>query len=74
MPRFRPMPTVFSINWARTAGGLTLYIDDGILCYEYNLFIIQRTKVRSSKKLPSGKVRIELRQCTRNLDRLVRSM
>jgi arylsulfatase len=42
------------------SGGLTLYIDDGILCYEYNLFIIQRTKVRASKKLPTGKVRIEV--------------
>jgi arylsulfatase len=42
------------------SGGLTLYIDDGVLCYEYNLFIIQRTKVRASKKLPTGKVRIEV--------------
>ncbi len=42
------------------SGGLTLYIDDGILCYEYNLFIIQRTKARSPEKLPTGKVRIEV--------------
>jgi arylsulfatase A-like enzyme len=42
------------------AGGLTLYVEDGVLCYEYNLFIIQRTKVRSTKKLPSGKVKIEI--------------
>jgi arylsulfatase A-like enzyme len=42
------------------SGGLTLYIEDGILCYEYNLFIIQRTKVRASGKLPTGKVRIEV--------------
>ena len=29
------------------AGGLTCFIDDGYLCYEYNLFIISRTKIRS---------------------------
>ncbi|WP_253900498.1 arylsulfatase [Mycobacterium asiaticum] len=40
------------------AGGLTCYLDDGFLCYEYNLFILQRTKIRSSDKLPSGKTRI----------------
>jgi arylsulfatase A-like enzyme len=42
------------------SGGLTLYVEDGILCYEYNLFIIQRTKVRSTKKLPNGKVKIAI--------------
>ena len=42
------------------SGGLTLYVEDGILCYEYNLFIVQRTKVRSTKKVPSGKVKIEV--------------
>jgi arylsulfatase A-like enzyme len=42
------------------SGGLTLYVEDGILCYEYNLFIVQRTKVRSTKKLPAGKVKIEV--------------
>ncbi|MFF1878977.1 arylsulfatase [Leifsonia sp. NPDC058230] len=35
-------------------GGLTCYIDDGVLCYEYNLFIIQRTKIRGSAPLPAG--------------------
>jgi arylsulfatase len=42
------------------AGGLTLFVEDGILCYEYNLFIIQRTQIRSKKKLPVGKVQIEV--------------
>lgn len=42
------------------SGGLTLFIEDGILCYEYNLFIIQRTKIRSQNKLPVGKVKIEV--------------
>ena len=42
------------------SGGLTCFIEDGILCYEYNLFIIQRTKIRAAKKLPTGKVRIQI--------------
>lgn len=36
------------------SGGLTCYVDDGYLCYEYNLFILMRTKIRSSERLPSG--------------------
>jgi arylsulfatase len=43
------------------AGGLTLFVEDGILCYEYNLFIIQRTQIRSKKRLPAGKVQIEVK-------------
>lgn len=42
------------------SGGLTCYVEDGILCYEYNLFIIQRTKIRAVKQLPVGKVKIEV--------------
>jgi hypothetical protein len=42
------------------AGGLTLFVEDGILCYEYNLFIIQRTKIRATDKLPTGKVKIQV--------------
>jgi arylsulfatase A-like enzyme len=42
------------------SGGLTLYVEDGVLCYEYNLFIIMRTKIRASEKLPTGKVKIEV--------------
>ena len=42
------------------SGGLTCFVEDGILCYEYNLFIIQRTKIRSKQKLPVGKVKIEV--------------
>lgn len=37
------------------AGGLTLYLDEGYLCYEYNLFILQRTKIRSEGKVPPGR-------------------
>ena len=36
------------------AGGLTCYLDDGFLCYEYNLFILSRTKIRSADKLQAG--------------------
>ena len=42
------------------SGGLTCYVEDGMLCYEYNLFIIQRTKIRAKEKLPVGKVKIEV--------------
>jgi hypothetical protein len=42
------------------SGGLTLFMEDGILCYEYNLFIIQRTKIRAKDKLPTGKIKIEV--------------
>ena len=41
-------------------GGLTCYLDDGILCYEYNLFIIMRTKIRSTKHLPAGRSQIRI--------------
>jgi arylsulfatase A-like enzyme len=42
------------------SGGLTCYVENGVLCYEYNLFIIQRTKIRSKQKLPMGRVKIEV--------------
>jgi len=42
------------------SGGLTCFVEDGLLCYEYNLFIIQRTKIRSKAKLPIGEVQIEI--------------
>jgi hypothetical protein len=43
------------------SGGLTCFVEEGILCYEYNLFIIQRTKIRAKEKLPTGGVKIEIR-------------
>ena len=43
-----------------SSGGLTCYLDDGNLCYEYNLFIIQRTKIRSEQPLPAGPAKIEI--------------
>ena len=42
------------------SAGLTCYVKDGTLCYEYNLFEIQRTNIRAREKLPAGKVRIEV--------------
>jgi arylsulfatase len=42
------------------SGGITCYVKDGYLCYEFNLFEIQRTKLKSKAKLPIGKVQIEV--------------
>lgn len=42
------------------SGGLTCYVKDSQLCYEFNLFEIQRTKLRSQNKLPAGKTKIEV--------------
>ncbi|MCE9530878.1 MAG: arylsulfatase [Planctomycetes bacterium] len=42
------------------SGGLTCYFKDGVLCYEYNIFEIDRIKIRSKEKLPTGKVKLEV--------------
>jgi len=42
------------------SGGLSLYLQDGALSYEYNLFEIQRTHIRASDRLPAGKHKIEV--------------
>ena len=42
------------------SGGLTCYVKDGILGYEFNLFEVQRTRIRAQGKLPTGKVRVEV--------------
>jgi hypothetical protein len=47
-------------RWAARSGGLTAYLDDGYLCYEYNLFIIMRTKIRSEQRLPAGPANIHI--------------
>ena len=41
-----------STRSAPTGGGLTCFIDDGILCYEYNLFIISAPRSAPTNKLP----------------------
>src|ERR1700704_980418 len=42
------------------SGGLSLYVQDGTLSYEYNLFELQRTHIRAKEKLPPGKAKIEV--------------
>ena len=42
------------------SGGLTCYVKDGVLSYEYNLFEIQRTDIKAKGKLPVGRVKIEV--------------
>ncbi|TWU27976.1 arylsulfatase [Novipirellula artificiosorum] len=42
------------------SGGLTCYMDDGQLCYEFNLFEIERTKIRSEASIAAGKRQIEV--------------
>jgi arylsulfatase A-like enzyme len=44
-----------------TGGGLTLFMDDGYLCFEYNLFIVLRTKLRSAERLAAGSGTIDVR-------------
>jgi arylsulfatase len=42
------------------SGGLTCYVKDGTLSYEYNLFEIARTSIKSKARLPAGKVKIQV--------------
>ncbi len=42
------------------SGGLALYVKDGVLCYEYNLFEIQRSNIKARDKLPAGRTKIEV--------------
>jgi arylsulfatase len=42
------------------SGGLTCYVKDAVLCYEYNLFEIHRTSIKAKDKLAAGKATIEV--------------
>ena len=42
------------------SGGVTCYVKDGVLNYEFNLFEIARTKIKAEGKLPTGKVKLEV--------------
>jgi arylsulfatase len=42
------------------SGGLTTYVKDSVLSYEYNLFEINRTKIKAQEKLQAGKVKIDV--------------
>lgn len=41
-------------------GGLTCFLDEGHLCYEYNLFMLMRTKIRTDAPVPPGDHKIEI--------------
>jgi hypothetical protein len=43
-----------------SSGGLTAYLDDGYLGYEYNLFILMRTKIRTQQRFPADPAKIEI--------------
>jgi arylsulfatase A-like enzyme len=43
-----------------SGAGVTCYMMDGYLNYEYNGFIIEKTKIKSSKKLAAGATKIEI--------------
>lgn len=42
------------------SGGIALWVENGKLTYEYNLFEIERTQLETSAPLPTGKVKIEV--------------
>jgi hypothetical protein len=42
------------------SGGLTFFMEDGRLVYEYNMMIIERYTVETPQKLPPGKHHIEV--------------
>ena len=50
------------------AAGLTCFVEGGILCYQYNLFIIQRTKIRAKEKLPARKVTIDVQTASLGIE------
>jgi arylsulfatase len=54
----RPAGVLYALGGA--GGGLTCFVEDGILCYEYNLFIIMRTKIRTAERLSPGRSVIEV--------------
>ena len=41
-------------------GGLSCYMKDGVLSYEYNLFTLMRTQIKAKDRLPAGKTKIEV--------------
>ena len=42
------------------AGGMTVYVKDGIVAYEFNLFEVRRTTIKATEKLPRGKTTVEV--------------
>ncbi|MDQ7879782.1 arylsulfatase [Microbacterium sp. QXD-8] len=48
----KPEGVLYALGGA--GGGLTCFVDDGRIVYEYNLFIVQRTQIRSERSLEPG--------------------
>ena len=46
-------PTACSTRSAGSPAASPCYVKDGVLCYEYNLFEIERTKIKAKDKLAS---------------------
>jgi arylsulfatase A-like enzyme len=42
------------------SAGVTCYMKNNILSYEFNLFEVERTKIKSTEKIPVGKATIEV--------------
>ena len=42
------------------SGGITCYVKDNFLHYEFNLFEVERTKISSASKIPEGKATVEV--------------
>jgi arylsulfatase len=42
------------------SGGVICHVKDSILCYEFHLSEITRTKIGAKGELPSGKAKIEV--------------
>jgi arylsulfatase len=53
-----PAGVLYALGGA--GGGLTCYVDNGYLCFEYNTFIVMRTKIRAEQTLPSGTATIQV--------------
>ena len=54
-------------------GGLSLYVQDGVLSYEYNLFELQRTHIRPRRSFPPARPKSKWRRPTSNPSRRARS-
>ena len=54
------MPTACSTRSLAFRAGSRVTLKTAILCYEFNLFEVQRTKLKSKDKLPTGKAKIEV--------------
>ena len=51
------------------SGGITLYMDNGYLCYEYNSLTIDRSKIKSAEKISPGHAVITVETELQSADR-----